>query len=151
MPVIPPEIIKAAQESQRATKVPACISIAQWALESNWGKELSAPYNYFGIKWYPGNPRPFKARGTKEQTKNGTEFRITAKFVVFANLTDAFTFHGRLLASPTGPYRSALPFITDWFAYLKKIAPIYATDRNYATKLISIINSNQLYKYNSFI
>ena len=40
-----------AQAGERATGVPACITLAQFILESNWGKsDCGGAKNYFGIK-----------------------------------------------------------------------------------------------------
>lgn len=53
MPVSLKEIAEAAVEVERTTSYPAEVLIAQWALESGWGKKVSGKNNYFGITYRP--------------------------------------------------------------------------------------------------
>ena len=53
-----PYIIASAQASQRKWRVPASVTIAQWALESGWGAHQSGKFNY-------GAPRGSQRRGEK--------------------------------------------------------------------------------------
>jgi len=51
----PPEIISAAQTAQAAYGVPASVTLAQWALESDYGQHMpQGSNNPFGIKAKPG-------------------------------------------------------------------------------------------------
>jgi flagellum-specific peptidoglycan hydrolase FlgJ len=142
----PPAVIAAAQEAQRLTGCLASVSLAQWALESGWGKYLAGPHNYFGMKWYRGCKYPFAVKHTKEVYK-GKWITVEAKFQAFPDDATAFTEHGKLLMRPTGPYRKALPYRMDWREWIMRIAPIYATDPHYADKLISIIITNSLLRH----
>ncbi|MGH2505840.1 MAG: glycoside hydrolase family 73 protein [Ktedonobacteraceae bacterium] len=139
-------IIAAAQEAQRQTKCPASVTLAQWALESGYGKYCSAPNNYFGIKWHSKCSYPSHEVATKE-CYNGKWVVIQAKFIAFPSLEAACTYHGRLLMSPTGPYKSAIKFAGNWKEFLHAIAHIYATDPKYEEKIASIITSNGLDTY----
>jgi flagellar protein FlgJ len=51
--------VRPAQESQRATRVPASVTIAQAILESGWGRSTLTrdDHNYFGMKCF-GDPGP---------------------------------------------------------------------------------------------
>jgi flagellum-specific peptidoglycan hydrolase FlgJ len=48
--------IAAARASHKKWGILASISLAQWALESAWGKRTSGPFNYFGMMALPGQP-----------------------------------------------------------------------------------------------
>ena len=65
----PPDIIAAAREAQRKWKIPASISLAQWALESGWGRHMPpGSNNPFGMKARPGDP--FVTVRTREQDRD---------------------------------------------------------------------------------
>lgn len=140
--LFPSAICLAAQHSQRSTGVPACVTLAQWALESNYGRALSGHNNPFGIKGTPGT-----LCSTWEEV-HGRPIRVMAYFKDFGSLEAAFEAHGRMLVRPDGYYTKALPFIKDWKAYIQHIAPIYATDHAYADKLIGIVEQWSLQGFN---
>ena len=93
---IPNSIINAAVKSQRAWKIPASVSIAQWALESNWGKSMSGANNPFGIKALKGMSST--PRMTWEVIA-GKHIRMAQNFANFASVDEAFDIHGKLLAT----------------------------------------------------
>lgn len=146
MGALTPEVIAAAQEAQRQTGCLASIALAQWALESGWGKYTMGACNPFGMKWYPGCKYPFVVQHTKECEK-GKWINIEAKFQHFPDMATAFIEHGKLLMNPKGPYRSALPFANDYRKFVKGIAHIYATDPNYEQLILKIIAGSKLDKY----
>lgn len=142
--VFPKDVQLAAQHSQRATGVPACCSLAQWALESAYGRTMSGRNNPFGIK---GS----KLNGTLCPTwevVGGKTIQTHAYFRNFSSIDEAFAFHGRMLANPKGYYTHAIPHMHDWKAYIKAIAHPYATDPFYADKLIGIVDRWHLYELN---
>jgi len=62
---LPPDIIAAAQSSQQKWGIPASVTIAQWALESGWGKYMPPDSNNpFGIKAV--DQEPFVSASTQE-------------------------------------------------------------------------------------
>lgn len=155
-----PKVVQlAAQAEERATGIPACVSLAQWALESDYGRVMSGKNNPFGIK---------AAKGTVRRTWEVITGRVvitSATFRDFASLADAFTFHGKMLTNPLGYYTRLRPILARYKAskdagYRKAVAlevvrslalpnkPAYATDPAYASKLISIIESWRLYELN---
>jgi len=144
----PADIIHAAQASMLTTGCPASLTLAQWALESAWGKQLAAKNNYFGIKWFKGCRFPAEVKSTHE-SYHGKDVVIKAPFVAFPTLQDAFDYHGRLLTNPHGPYRDALPVIHDAFKFMQRIAHIYATDPSYEQKLRSIMSKHNLTQYDT--
>lgn len=147
----PKAIVHAAQASERVTGTPTCVTLAQWALESAWGRALSGANNPFGIKGNRLNGKPVRTW----EVVNGKNIMTTAYFRNFASMQAAFEYHGRMLANPLGYYRKARAFYhtqpsgkTNWRAYVKSIAPIYATDPAYASKIIGIIDRFHLYDFN---
>ena len=115
-------------------KFPECVA-AQWALESGYGKYLSGKNNFFGIK----------GKGTSKQTwedyGQGTVY-ITAEFKDFATPLDCVEH-----------------LVTQWYKDYKSYKGVnrarsrnecaqllkaegYATDPNYVSKLISIMDKN---------
>ena len=144
MTIIPQEILDAAKSAEDATKCPSYLTLAQWALESGWGRYLSAPYNSFGIKWYPGCGFNYRSVKTREQKADGSWIVVTARFIAFPSVRSCFTYHGRIIMNPHGAYASALPLLRDWQKFVHAVAKIYATDQGYADKLIQIITENHL-------
>ncbi|HEX7851409.1 MAG TPA: glucosaminidase domain-containing protein [Sphingomonas sp.] len=153
-PGLTPEAIRAAQESERKYGVPASVTLAQYGLESSFGRRMPggrSSNNPFGIKARPGEP--FVWSSTNEEI-NGRNHRVRAKFRVFDSLQDAFDAHARLLA--TGRYykkaRDALPNIDayeDALGGSTPSNPTYATDSKYGPKLRGIERSNNLRQYNA--
>lgn len=141
MKLVPLELIKAAQNSYREFKVLPSISLAQGILESAWFTKCSGKYNFFGIK---------AKSGTITWTHEYIDGKFTAVQQVFANYNcpqDAFDAHAELLSDPEGHYVKALPFLGQLESFVKAIAPIYATDPNYAVNLLNLIHVDNLQKY----
>ena len=133
---------KAACLCEKATGLPAEITVAQWALESGWG--ASAPANNcFGIKSFPGCQTQTLA--TKEFIDGAMQER-QLEFAAFDSLAECFECHARLITE-------GKPYAKAWASYLGShdlqaliadLAPIYATDPAYADKLRSILSMTQL-------
>lgn len=142
--VIPAEVIAAAQDAQKATDIPASVSIAQWAAESGWGAKVTGTYNYFGVKAVPG--QPFTMCPTHEMV-DGRRVPIEAAFVNYSSLEQAFVDHARLLCGPR--YAAARACLPDVSAFVDKMAPVYATDPTYAGLLNDIIRQHDLTRYDA--
>lgn len=139
----PAAIVTAAQASETETGVKTCITLAQWALESGYGKHFpTGSFNPFGIKARPG--QPYVEAPTKEYL-NGKWVTVQARFRKFPSFAEAFQHHGRLLCS--GPYKVALNYRGDWRKFLQRIAGIYATDPKYFEKIESIIGNYRLFEF----
>ena len=142
---IPADVIGAAQTAQGKWNVPASVSIAQWILESGFGKHMPpGSNNPFGIKAAKG--QPFVMAWTNEQLKDGSTIRIQARFRKFDSLDDAFDAHGRLLANGRA-YASARQYVDNPDAYANALTGHYATDHLYGSKLITQMRRYDLYKY----
>lgn len=141
---IPMEVIEAAQKAEDKYGVPSSVSIAQWALESGYGKHMPANSNNpFGIKAVAG--QPFVAAMTREVV-HGTEIHIQQKFRKFANLDEAFDLHALLLAHGK-PYQKINQWLNNPLVYVQKLTGIYATDPKYGELLTAIIKSQDLLQY----
>jgi hypothetical protein len=140
----PAEVIAAAQASQKTWKIPAAVTLAQWAVESNFGKKMpGGSNNPFGIKATGG--QAYVEAHTREVI-NGKDVVIMAKFRKFASINDAFDQHGRLLASAS-PYAHARTLISNPDAFADALTGVYATDPNYGTVLKRTMKTYNLYQY----
>jgi len=135
-----------ARASQKATGVPASVTLAQAIIESGWGDaHLGDAWNFFGIK-ARGN-EPFVVVRTREVV-NGKDIFIDAKFRRFASMEECFREHGRFLRDNP---RYAPAFQTmDAESFCRAIhAAGYATDPHYSDALIGIIRDNDLTRYDT--
>lgn len=108
---------------------------AQWALESGWGKHTSGRNNFFGLK----------GSGSSHQTKefiNGKWITISASFIDFPDIKTCVSYlvdrWYRDYKNYKGVNRASSP--EECARLLVKEG--YATDPNYATKLINILNKH---------
>lgn len=143
------EAIDAARASAATYGVPASVTLAQWALESAWGKRLSGKHNCFGIKAKPGEPCTIVIT---HEVIAGKRVARTAMFRDYASLADAFAAHARLLATGRAyaDFREALPDLVKATAALgggTPARPRYATDPDYGHKLMAIIRGSQLTRF----
>jgi flagellum-specific peptidoglycan hydrolase FlgJ len=144
--VFPSVVTAAAVASNRKWHVSASVALAQWALESNYGRAMPpGSNNPFGIKAKAGEP--FVLASTKEFIK-GSWVTEQTKFRRFASLTEAFDAHGQLLATAASYARARL-FSSDPNAFADALTGIYATDPHYGNKLKAIMKQYNLYKYDS--
>jgi peptidoglycan hydrolase-like protein with peptidoglycan-binding domain len=138
------EVIRAAQASQRKWGVPASITLAQWALESAYGKRMPmGSNNPFGIKALPGQ------KSVAAMTKEEIGGKLVSKqqpFRVFDSLDEAFIKHAELLGT-SKHYVRARMFGDDPDAFADALTGIYATDSLYGQKLKSIMRKNDLYRF----
>lgn len=129
--------------------LPASVCIAQAILESGWGKYCIGQYNYFGRKWNGwGN---YEKQQTTEY-ENGEYVTIYDKFQSYESLEEAIQDWCVLMrAEPR--YAEALAVWEDTWdveEFVRAMAPVYATDPEYADKIISTINANNLKSYDGW-
>lgn len=141
---IPAEVISAAQLAQKNHDILASVTIAQWALESAFGRHMPPNSNNpFGIKAAQG--QPFVACKTHEVV-HGHQIEITAHFRKFNSLAAAFDAHAVLLATEEA-YAPARNVRHDPQAFANALTGYYATDPQYGSKLISIMKADNLFQY----
>jgi flagellum-specific peptidoglycan hydrolase FlgJ len=145
-----PDAVSAAQDAARKWGVPASVSLAQWALESSWGRrEPEGSNNPFGIKARL-NPNgipvdPYVDADTSEVL--GKQIvHINAPFRKFASLAEAFYCHAELLAT-AHVYAPAMALRAKPDAFAQALTGRYATDPGYGRKLIQIMQGSNLYQY----
>lgn len=119
------------------------ITIAQGILESNWGR-TSPGNNIFGIK--ATTSWKWKTQKLKTKEWNGKKtISVVTNFRAYDSIENSVLDHGVLLtASRYSAVRSESNYKIAAIA-LQKAG--YATDPNYAKKLIRIIEDYKLYAY----
>lgn len=138
-----------AQAMQRQYKVKASITMAQAILESNWGTSgLATQYhNLFGIK---GEGPDSKELTTKEYT-NGKWVVIRGRFKVYDSWSDSIKDHTQLMMNGTQYKKDNYQNVVDAKTYEEAAKALqkdnYATDPDYANKLINVIKTYNLDKY----
>lgn len=144
------QIAPAAQEEQQKYGVLASITLAQAALESDWGKsELSQKYyNLFGIK--SGSANEGALMTTKEYV-NGQWITVQARFAIYANWDESIAAHTQLFVKGTSWDANHYQDVYTAKDYTSAAQALqdkgYATDPNYAQKLITLIQEYRLNRY----
>ncbi len=142
----PQDVIDAARAAMVKWKIPASVTLAQWALESGWGAHLPAgSCNPFGIKARTGDP---SVTVPTREVVNGQSITIHAAFRKFDSIAEAFDDHGQLLAT-AGAYASARACIPDAAAFANALTGHYATDPNYGALLNAIMRGSNLFQYDT--
>ena len=134
----------AAQASAKVTGVPASFTVAQAALESGWGESLLARQgkNLFGVKADPSWRGEVLAFNTREFLR-GAWVMVPAHWRKYAGWQECLDDHAAFLRQNR---RYALCFAcTTGTAFARAVAQAgYATDPEYAEKLVSIIEQHRL-------
>jgi hypothetical protein len=134
--------VNVAVEEMIRTGIPASIKMAQAALESNWGRSRTAVEgnNYFCIKCYNGWLGDTLMQKDDEQGESC--------FRVYSSQLESFQDHSKFLTTQQR-YQTLFslePFdFEGWARGLKSCG--YASDKDYDTKIINLINDYGLYIY----
>jgi flagellum-specific peptidoglycan hydrolase FlgJ len=143
---IAPDIVEAARRAQALCGIPASVLLAQYGLESAWGRRTPpGSCNPFGEKALPGQAAV--AAATHEVVGDET-FATKARFLIYASLGEAFAAHARHLAT-SAHYAAARAVLPDAEGFCRGLNGVYATDPEYADKLIAIIRSGDLTRYDA--
>lgn len=137
-------LAQAAQDCQRKTGIPASVTLAQAALESGWG-ERAAGNNLFGIKAdssWKGLTISFR---TTEHL-DGKDVKLVDKFRRYDSWLTSMVDHAQFLLK-NKRYAACFKETTGpgWARALQ--AAGYATDPDYAKKLIDIMRGRNLTFY----
>ncbi|MFD1431511.1 glycoside hydrolase family 73 protein [Lacticaseibacillus yichunensis] len=139
-----------AQELQQVYGVLPSITLAQAILESNWGTStLAANYhNLFGIKGT--DPATSRIMTTKEY-QNDQWVTVRARFRVYASDQESMKDHALLLVNGTdwnAKQYAAVLAAKDYVTAAKALQTAgYATDPDYPSKLIALIQQWHLAQY----
>lgn len=147
-----------AKENERQTGIPAAVTMAQAILETGWGSSsIGDAKNLFGIKGT--GPAGTTLHWTTEE-KNGMKYRVQDYFRKYNSWQESIEDHSNFLltnkrySSAIKSYNSGKAFGTpvqeNVDAFARGIHDAgYATDSKYSDKLISIMKSNNLYKWSA--
>jgi flagellum-specific peptidoglycan hydrolase FlgJ len=160
-------IAEAAVASERATGCPAGLQAAQCILETGWLKHAPGN-NCFGIKFYDGadgrqllrtrewftdaEAARFLAAGDGRTAELATPVQQDARgrrlhnvgdwFATFATLGDCFARRAAIFGTGRyAPFADAYKAGGSLDALVRGIAPIYATDPNYADTVLALIHN----------
>lgn len=139
-----------AQEVDKSYDLLPSITIAQACLESNYGQsDLSQKYNnLFGVKGT--NPNTSAILSTKEYVK-GKWINVKARFQIYDSYEASIRAHARLFQNGTtwnhDQYKHVLASKNYKTQAKALVTDGYATDPNYADKLINLIEQFDLEKY----
>jgi len=142
----------AAQSSRKTTGVPASVTVAQAILESDWGRSRLARTgnNLFGIKALGSvsGPAGVVTLATWEHLDSG-DVIVQAPFKAYYTLEQSIDDHGRFFTR-NRRYAAALSVANDARAFASAIQDAgYATDPNYARKLIALMDRYDLYQFDN--
>ena len=129
-----------AHDVQDSFGVPAPIILAQWALESNFGRADLGVNNYFGHKCAVGRiygDADGCITAWTSEYRRGRLIRVRARFARYESIGQCFDVQGKFLSSAK-QFR-ALKYIKGISAYAETLGEHYATDPDYGLKLITII------------
>ena len=133
-----------AQAASEATGIPAKFMLGQAALESGWGKhELVASngqpsHNVFGIK-AGANWKGKTVNAVTTEYVNGVATKKVETFRAYDNYHQAFNDYAQLLQG-NQRYKNVIANAKDAFGFAEGLQKAgYATDPDYAKKLMSVI------------
>jgi flagellum-specific peptidoglycan hydrolase FlgJ len=141
-----------AKAEMKRTAVPASIKLAQGILESKYGQSELAlkANNHFGIKcgkkWEGLRYSVLSDEWDKKRKKMRPSLGC---FRVYESVEDCFKAHSEFLKAErySGLFELSATDYRGWAAGLQKAG--YATDPKYAEKLIKLIESYRLFKYDA--
>ena len=142
---------EAAAKSSEKSGMPAMVTVAQAALESNWGKSRLSQeaHNYFGIKahgkhertrWctreynYPSTPKT----GAPGTPASGKMLQVMAEFAKYGSLEECIECRDGILLRGA-VYAAAREARGDEEQFIREMAKHWATDPRYAEKLLAMV------------
>lgn len=154
------------QECMAKTGMLASVGIAQFCLESGYGSTDLAlnANNLHGMKAdLSGNTwtgsvwdgKSVYTKKTAEQDENGNEYYVTADFRKYEKCEDSIADRAAYFTNAMNGSNKRYPGLVGETDYKKAIQIIkdggYATDVNYVTKLVSLVERWNLYQYDEGI
>lgn len=146
------QVAPAAQREQKKYHIPASITIAQAGLESNWGRsKLAAKYNnLFGIK---ANSSTNRVQMMTTENVNGKTVKVKQYFQTYNSWNASINAHTQLIVNGTSDNHSRFRAVQTAANYRQAAIALqsggYATDPNYASKLIYAIKKFNLDQYDN--
>ncbi|QUL57696.1 glucosaminidase domain-containing protein [Paenibacillus tritici] len=143
------KMVTFAVSDMQRSRIPASLTIAQAAQESGWGTSglTVKANNLFGIKGSgPAGSLPFRTT----EYRNGQAVQVSALFRAYNNWGESVADHSALITEGVSWNRklySKAIGVDGHTAAREMAAAGYATDPDYAAKLIQIMNSYNLTQY----
>ena len=139
------QVAPGAIAAQRTYGVPAAVTIAQAIEESGWGQSTLAvqDHNLFGIK---GSGPACSDSYPTQELQNGQWVTTTAQFRAYHDIAQSIEDHGKLLAT-SGSYTTAMAVRQTPDSFARALTGVYATDPNYGTNLIDLMQRFSLYRF----
>jgi type VI secretion system secreted protein VgrG len=127
----------AALRSSEQSGVPALVTVAQAALESNWGKSRLSQEanNYFGIKAHGTHDR---IQMSTQECEAGRSVAIEGQFAKYVSLEECIECRDRILLRGAC-YAAARESVGDEQVFIREMAKHWATDPKYAEKLQTML------------
>lgn len=132
-----------AQNICRNYDLPASVCIAQGALESGWGRYTIGQFNLFGRKW---NGVANYIEVETEEFYDGKWQTMIGKFQDYDSLAAAVE-DWCILITVESVYAPCLEYRKEIEKFVGILGSIYATDPEYAAKVLSTIAANDLTDY----
>lgn len=129
--------------------VPASVTMAQAIQESGWGRSQLAKqhHNLFGVK---ASASQSSVLFKTDEYEQGQRILIEAQFRTFSSPSAAIHHHGELL-SQDERYADALANGAHWRVFLSNMAPIYASDPAYETRVEWLIERYELDRWDPLV
>ena len=130
--------------------LPASVCIAQAAIESGWGRYCIGSFNYFGRKW--GGWGEYIEKQTKEYAPGIGYYDEIARFQAYDTLDDAIRDWCVLMTEEPAYHDAIETWHKTWDveAFVRSMASVYATDPNYADKIMATIRANDLMRFDGW-
>ncbi len=146
----PDTVVQLALMVQDSFNVPAPVTLAQWALESGFGKNSLADHNYFGhtyaaVKGFMAHPAyvtAYDKRLVGSGTPDKRWKRVAVRFAKYQSVEECFMVHGEYLSS-SDYYKAAFRAKT-LKGFVIEMSKHYAEDPEYSSKLLAIIDRYNL-------
>ena len=133
---------RAALACFRTSGFPPGITVAQAALESDWGQSRLSrdAHNYFGIKAHGDHARV--AYPTLEHIR-GRDRHVSAEFARYDSMEESFADRDRIIATAQC-YAGARACCGNPEEFARTLAAHWATDPSYADKLLRLYRAHHL-------
>lgn len=134
-----------AQEINKKMRIPASVLLAQACLESDFGRR--APDNsYFGIKGK--SPSGQTAAHATHEVVSGNSVPETDNFRAYKDFDEAADDYADFLVNHPNYFAAAFRHVDNSVEFARAMGKSkYATDPSYGPKLMNIIRSNKLARY----
>ena len=145
------QLVPTAQKLQRQYGILASVSLAQASLESNYGMSQLASdyYNLYGVKTVADDEAGIDLE--TQEFQDGSWLTITDRFKVYDSWEQSMTEHAHLIYYGTSWDPAFYQAVLEGETYQAQAKGLqlagYATDPDYANKLIEMIESWDLSQY----